>query len=96
MGVDVLILPIDDTEHILTYKKVDAIVQKYRPKAVIPAHYLTVGAESVPSGLKSANGWVRTQRDVRRVGSAELDLSPVDLKGAQGRVYYFGNDYETK
>jgi hypothetical protein len=96
MGVDVLILPIDGTEHILTYKEIDAIVRRYHPKAVIPAHYLVEGAESVLSGLKSADGWVQTQHDVRRLHTATLELTAAELSGAQGRVYYFGDHFEAK
>jgi L-ascorbate metabolism protein UlaG (beta-lactamase superfamily) len=96
MGVDVLILPIDGTEHILTYKEVDAIVRKYHPKAVIPGHYLVEGAESVLSGLKSADGWVQTQHDVRRLHTATLELTAAELSGAKGRVYYFGDHFEAK
>ena len=47
-NVDVLILPI---ETILTRAEVDAIVQKYDPKAVIPAHYFLNGLTTEVSGL---------------------------------------------
>ena len=94
VGVDALILPIDGTEHILTYNELDAIVRKYHPKAVIPAHYKVVGAESVLSGLKSADGWVETQHDLHRLDTATLELTAAALTGAQGRVYYFGNHFE--
>ena len=95
-GLDVLVLPIDGTEHILTYKEVDAIIRKYHPKAVIPAHYLVLGAESVLSGLKSADGWVQTQQDVRRLDTATLELTAAELSGAHGRVYYFGDHFLAK
>ena len=48
-----------------------------------------------------SDGWVHDQEkvhpaDVRRLDSAELKLSPVSLKGAHHRVYYFGNHFHTK
>jgi L-ascorbate metabolism protein UlaG (beta-lactamase superfamily) len=94
--LDILILPIDGTEHILTYKEVDAIIAKYHPKAIIPAHYLVKGAESVLSGLKSADEWVANQHDVRRIDNADIEIAPADLKGVRGRVYYFGNSFKAK
>lgn len=96
MNLDVLVLPIDGTEHILTIREVDAIIRKYKPRAVIPAHYLVHGAESVLSGLKTADAWVATQRDVHRVAGGELALAPGDLKSAEGRVYYFGDSFKSK
>ena len=96
VNLDVLILPIDGTKHILTYKEVEAIIRKYDPKAVIPAHYEVVVAGSVLSGLKSADGWVQTQHDVRRPDTATIELTAAELSGAHGRVYYFSNHFEEK
>jgi L-ascorbate metabolism protein UlaG (beta-lactamase superfamily) len=98
MNVDVLILPI---ETILTRDEVDAILRKYDPKTVIPAHYFLNGLTTDLSGLESAEGWVHHQEkvhpaDVRRLDSAELMLSASRLKGSHDRVYYFGNHFEKK
>jgi len=94
-NVDVLILPI---ETVLTHDEVDAILRKYDPRAVIPAHYFLNGLTTDASGLESVDGWVRDQEklhaDVRRLDSAELTLNAVELNGAHRRVYYFGNRFE--
>jgi L-ascorbate metabolism protein UlaG (beta-lactamase superfamily) len=97
-NVDVLILPI---ESILTRAEADAIIAKYDPKAVIPAHYFLNGLTTGVSGLESADTWVNDQEkvhhaDVRRLDSADLTLSATELKGSHHRVYYFGNHYEKK
>jgi L-ascorbate metabolism protein UlaG (beta-lactamase superfamily) len=97
-NVDVLILPI---ETVLTRDEVDAILRKYAPKAVIPAHYFLKGLTTDVSGLESVDGWVHDQEkvypaDVRRLDSAELKLTSSLLKGAHHRVYYFGDHFEKK
>jgi L-ascorbate metabolism protein UlaG (beta-lactamase superfamily) len=97
-NVDVLILPI---ESILTRVEVDAIVGKYDPKTVIPAHYSLNGLTTDVSGLESVDGWVNDQEkvhhaDVRRLDSADLTLNAVELKGSHHRLYYFGNHFEKK
>ena len=97
-NVDVLILPV---ETILTRAEVDAIVRKYDPKAVIPAHYFVLGLTTDVSGLESADGWVNDQEkvhhaDVRRLDRANLTLNAAELKGSHRRVYYFGNHFEKK
>lgn len=97
-NVDVLILPI---ESILTRVEVDAIVGKYDPKTVIPAHYSLSGLTTEVSGLDSADEWVNGQEkvhhaDVRRLDSADLTLNAAELKGSHHRVYYFGNHFEKK
>jgi len=97
-NVDVLILPVDS---ILTRAEVAAIVGKYDPKTVIPAHYYVTGLTTDASGLESAEGWVNDQEkvhhaDVRRLDSADLTLNAAELKGAHHRVYYFGNHFVEK
>jgi L-ascorbate metabolism protein UlaG (beta-lactamase superfamily) len=97
-NVDVLVLPV---ETVLTRNEADAIVGKYDPKAVIPAHYFVKGLTTDVSGLDSADGWVSQRQkvahaDVRRLDRAELTLSPAGLRGAHHRVYYFGDHFEKK
>ncbi|MGB9431384.1 MAG: MBL fold metallo-hydrolase [Candidatus Acidiferrum sp.] len=97
-NVDVLILPI---ESILTRAEVDAIVAKYDPKTVIPAHYFLNGLTTNVSGLESTDEWVNDQEkvhhtDVRRLDSADLTLNSAELKGSHHRVYYFGNYFKNK
>jgi L-ascorbate metabolism protein UlaG (beta-lactamase superfamily) len=96
--VDVLILPV---EAVLTRAEADAIVAKYNPKAVIPAHYFVAGLTTDASGVESADGWVNDQQkvhhaDVRRLDRADLTLDATELKAARRRIYYFGNHLEEK
>src|SRR5215469_8609904 len=98
LNIDLLILPI---ETVLNRDEVDAILRKYDPKAIIPAHYFLKGLTTDVSGLESADGWVDDQAkvhpaDVFRLDSTELKLSAVSLKGAHHRVYYFGNHFEKR
>jgi hypothetical protein len=94
----VLVLPV---ESILTRDEVDAILRKYDPKTVIPAHYYVAALTTDVSGLESADGWVNYQEkvhhaDIRRLDRSELTLNAAELKGSHHRVYYFGNHFEEK
>lgn len=95
-NVDVLILPVDTVR---TRPEVDAIVRKYDPKAIIPAHYFVERLTTAESGLESADSWVSDQEkshhaDVRRLGRAELTLNPAELNGSHHRIYYFANHFD--
>jgi L-ascorbate metabolism protein UlaG (beta-lactamase superfamily) len=92
-NLDVLILPVPN---VLTPAEADAIVRKYSPRAVIPAHYSVVGLTTGVSGLTSADKWLSAQErlhnvEIHRLDGAELTLSTAILKGSHGRIYYFGN-----
>ena len=80
----------------MTYPEANAVIARYKPKAIIRAHYLVKGLSTDVSGFETADGWVNTQRDVRAVSNGDITLTSSDLGGASQRVYYFGNDYKTK
>jgi L-ascorbate metabolism protein UlaG (beta-lactamase superfamily) len=97
-NVDVLILPI---ETVLTPDEVNAILRKYDPKAIIPAHYFVKGLTTDGAGLESPDRWVHEQEKdhpaaVVRLDTAELSLNAVTLKGARRKVFYFGDHFEKK
>jgi L-ascorbate metabolism protein UlaG (beta-lactamase superfamily) len=95
-NLDILVLPIDGSKTLLTYDEANAIIEKYNPKAVIAAHYLVRGLTTDVSGLQSADEWVKTQKDVRRVENGEMVFNAAELKGANRRVYYFGDGFKSK
>ena len=94
-NVDVLILPVDT---VLSRAEADAVIRRYDPKAIIPAHYLMEGLTTKESGLDSADGWVSAEEknhaDAHRLDRADLTLSPAEFKGRHHRIYYFGNYFE--
>jgi len=97
-NVDVLVLPV---ESVLTRSEADAILGKYNPKSIIPAHYYVTGLTSDGSGVESVDGWVNDQEkvhhaDVRRLDSAKLTLNATELKAAHYSVYYFGKHFQEK
>ncbi len=95
-GVDILILPIDESHHILSDEQVQKIVAEIGPKIVIPAHYYTKGASSVLTTLNNADAWVGRQPDAIRLSSSQLIVSPSDIRNLKARVYYFGYNFASK
>ena len=75
---DVLLAPIDSTEHILTYAELDTIRAQLSPGAVVPMHYripdLEVDANS-PQDLGPIDPWLDTQTDVLRLDGNGYDVS---------------------
>ncbi len=94
--VDVLIMNIDGSQHILSYEDVDTALDKYNPRMVIPGHYYTRGASSVLTTLSSADEWVDKQENVTRLENARLVVNPEKLKEMKRAVYYFGMNHTNK
>ena len=79
--VDVLMVTVDDSCHLLSYEQVESLTQLLRPRVVIPTHYLIPGLTSEDaygrSGipLKTAETWLKGRERVRRFDAGPLVLS---------------------
>ena len=86
--IDVLLVTVDDSIHLLTYKQVDALVQRLRPRVVIPMHYAIPGLTAAECELLPPEQWLARQPTVRRLDGARFDFSPGNLP-AQTEVWLF-------
>ena len=77
--VDVLMVTVDDSDHLLTYDEVDSLVQRLEPRVVIPMHYFIPGISASGNDLLPPEGWLQRQQTVRRLDSPESDFSPGGL-----------------
>ena len=91
--IDVLVLPVDATQHILSYDQVDAIVNRIKPHAIIPEHYLTKGASVTLTTLESAEEWTRKQANHTLLDSATLTLTADKVRQMDRHVLYFGDHH---
>ena len=66
-NVDVLMIPVDDSCHLLTFEQVDSLVETFSPSVVIPMHYYIEGLTTVASTLAGPDAWVRKQSPRRRL-----------------------------
>ena len=89
--IDIALLPIDDSQHILSYEHVDDVLKRTRAKVCIPGHYRTRGLVRMYSTLMPADGWVRSQTDYEYLDSAEVVLSKSKIEGLDRQVLYFGD-----
>ncbi len=73
--VDVLIVPADDSCHLLNYDEVDGFIDLFKPRIAIPAHYLIPGITG-PESTLSAAGLVMTRHEnVQRIAGV-VELNP--------------------
>ena len=86
--IDVLMVTVDDSIHLLTYEQVDSLVQRLRPRVVIPMHYAIPGIHSAECELLPPYEWLRRQRAVRRLESDRFDFSTARLP-RQTEVWLF-------
>ncbi|NQV21585.1 MAG: MBL fold metallo-hydrolase [Rhodospirillales bacterium] len=95
-GADILIIPIDGSQHLLSYAQIDEITARIGPKAVIPAHYHTQGATSVISTLGNADEWVDGRENSRKLDGPSISLTTDAVKDMSDQVLYFGAHHLTE
>ena len=81
--VDVLLVTVDDSCHLLSYKEVDDLIALLNPRVVIPMHYLIPELTTQESTLLAPDGWLATQRMVRRLGAPTIQLSAQSLPSSR-------------
>lgn len=91
--IDVLVLPVDSSQHILSYEQADEIVERIKPHVVIPEHYLTKGASITLTTLGSAEEWTKMQENHTLLDSATLKLTPDEVATMDRQVLYFGDHH---
>lgn len=91
--IDVLVLPIDSSSHILSYEQATDIVNRIKPNVVIPEHYLTKGASITLTTLGSAEEWTRQQANHTLLDTPTLKLTPETVASMDRHVMYFGDNH---
>ncbi len=86
--IDVLLVTVDDSIHLLTYEEVDALVQRLQPRVVIPMHYAIPGITAPECELLPPDQWLARQTTVRRLETDRFEFAAGRLP-AQTEVWLF-------
>ncbi|MEX0350093.1 MAG: MBL fold metallo-hydrolase [Paracoccaceae bacterium] len=93
--VDVLTLPVDGSQHILDYDQGNAIVERLKPKIIIPTHYLNETTSYTLTTLQNADDWVKSQQSYKMLDTPSLSLEAGDVAGRDREFLYFGHNAHT-
>ncbi len=89
--VDILMLPVDDLEHILSHDEVEEWRARLSPRVLIPMHYrhddIEIDPDS-PSDLASIEHWLTRQIDFGRLDENAITLTADDLPPSP-RIWIF-------
>ena len=86
--IDVLMVPVDETNHLLTYEEVELLVSRLDPALVVPMHYRIPGLTDPASLLGEIEDWLARSPAVRRISGAHAKFSPSNLP-AKREVWVF-------
>lgn len=103
-SIDVLLIPVDDSQHVLSFESVDAIIERIAPRYVVPHHYYMREVTQRQSTLFPPTKWLAAHGDkVKETDSATVLLNSEDFatdvsKEAGWEILYFGDHvpFDTK
>jgi L-ascorbate metabolism protein UlaG (beta-lactamase superfamily) len=85
--VDIAIIPVDDSGHIVRPEEIPAIVDQIKPKVIIPAHYYIKGIVNPSYTVLTPDRWFVSQKSKLRTESSQMKITRKwldDLKLAEG------------
>lgn len=89
--IDIVFMPVDGSQHVMSFKSVDLIIDRLKPRVVIPHHYYIFDIVQRGATLLPADDWVKArphriiggpvQRYTRETIAALKDPVTVDFFG---------------
>lgn len=60
--IDIALLPVDGSQHVMSFGSTEIIIDRLKPRIVIPHHYYIWDVTQRQSTLMPADGWVKARR----------------------------------
>ena len=90
-NVDIVLLPIDDSQHVISFPHAEEIIQRLSPSVIIPHHYYIFDVTVRQSTLQPAEEWLETQKNIVRLMAESTTYHPKDLIDVKNRIDFFGD-----
>lgn len=90
-NVDIVLLPIDDSQHVISFPHAEEIIQRLSPSVIIPHHYYIFDVTVRQSTLQPAEKWLETQKNIVRLMAESTTYHPKDLIDVKNRIDFFGD-----
>ena len=88
--VDIALLPVDGSQHVLSYGQIDSIVERLKPRLIVPHHYGIWDVTTRGSTLLPPDAWVKSRNDPLWAESGSARFTPAFVRKQSGRVFCFG------
>ena len=89
--IDIALLPVDDSQHVMGFEMTAAIMERLAPAVVVPHHYYIWDLVARSSTLLPAEPWVMRQPHHRVIGGPATVYTPETLPTDTPTIDYFGD-----
>ena len=89
--IDIVLLPIDGSQHVMGYERTEEIISRLKPKIIIPHHYYVWDVVQRQSTLQTPEQWLKTQKHVEYLEEPTKTYSLSNIANLDRCVHYFGD-----
>jgi L-ascorbate metabolism protein UlaG (beta-lactamase superfamily) len=89
--IDIALLPVDNSQHVMGFEMVEHIIETLRPHVVIPHHYYIWDVLQRQSTLQGAQPWVERHAAFDNVDGPRRTYAIKDIKHLDRAVHFFGD-----
>ena len=89
--IDIALLPVDDSQHVMGFEMVEHIIDTLRPHVVIPHHYYIWDVVQRQSTLQDADAWVQRRARSELINGPRRTYAIKDIKHLDRDVHFFGD-----
>ena len=86
--IDILMVSVDENDHLLTPEEVERVIETLNPLVVMPTHYRMDELTDPGAPLGGIEGWLSGQPNVRLINTGRVSISPSELP-AEREVWTF-------
>ena len=88
--IDIALLPVDGSQHVMGFRMVEHIIEVLRPHIVIPHHYYIWDVVQRQSTLQPADAWVDARAGAKTLDGPSRTYSVADVRNLDRAVHFFG------
>ncbi|MGI9374268.1 MAG: MBL fold metallo-hydrolase [Hyphomicrobiales bacterium] len=90
-AVDIVLLPVDDSQHVMGHVHTQEIIDRLKPSIVVPHHYYIWDVVERSSTLLPVDNWLGGQEHVRRLDGPTTRYETCKLPTKTPTIDYFGD-----
>lgn len=90
--IDILLLPIDGSQHVLSDAQADEVADRLEARLIVPHHYGVWDLTTRGSTLLPPDDWVNRHSDAIWHDTGSVRLAPSFVRAQKGRILCFGEN----
>jgi L-ascorbate metabolism protein UlaG (beta-lactamase superfamily) len=90
--IDIALLPVDESQHVMGHIHTQAVIDRLKPRVIIPHHYYIWDVVQRQSTLQTADAWVEAYPDSEHILKPKKTYRIEEVRKLDRVVHFFGDN----